>query len=226
MAKEQPLVLLKGQKNGIAVQLNDKADLSLIGEALRKKVADAREFFAGANTNVIFKGRALNEDEEKKLLDIILAETTLDVSFVSNEDFNAALATAPETGPAIKPEAASEPPKNSPVFEQNTLYYRHGLRSGQAIRTDGSAVILGDVNAGSEIVAGGNVIVLGALRGMVHAGAGGDESCYVSALNLQPTQLRIAGVITSIQREKGEKSKGRNPEYAFIQAGQVYVEKI
>jgi septum site-determining protein MinC len=168
----------------------------------------------------------LTEEEEKKLLDIIFAETTLDVSFVSNEDFNAALVTAAETGAAVKQETVSEPPKNSPNIEQNTLYYRHGLRSGQAIRTDGSAVILGDVNAGSEIVAGGNIIVLGTLRGMVHAGAGGDESCYVSALNLQPTQLRIAGVITSIQREKGEKGKARNPEYAFIQAGQVYVERL
>jgi septum site-determining protein MinC len=224
MAKEQPLVLLKGQKNGIAVQLNDKADFSLIGEALRKKVADAKEFFAGANTNVIFKGRTLTEDEEKKLLDIIFAETTLDVSFVSNEDFNAVLATAAEAGAVTKQETVVEAPKISANFEQNTIYYRHGLRSGQALRTDGSAVILGDVNAGSEIVAGGNVIVLGTLRGMVHAGAGGDESCYVSALSLQPKQLRIAGVITSI--EKGEKSKTRIPEYAFIQGGQVYVERL
>jgi septum site-determining protein MinC len=229
MAKEQPLVLLKGLKNGIAVQLDDGAELGLINEALRKKVADAREFFAGAKTNVIFKGRKLSEDEEKSLLDIIFSETSLDVSFVANEDFNASLAAAAPT-PTVPPpqqEAPVETVKTAQQnFEQNTVYYRHGLRSGQAIRTDGSVVVLGDANAGSEIVAGGNVIVLGALRGMVHAGSEGNESCYVSALNLIPTQLRIAGLITSIQREQVGKRKQRCPEYAFIRDGQVYVDKI
>jgi septum site-determining protein MinC len=227
MAKAQPLVLLKGLKNGIAVQLDDKAEFKLIGEALRKKVTDARDFFAGANTNVIFKGRNLSEEEEKNLLDVIFSETSLDVSFVAGEDFNATLAAATQTVTPAPKEAPVEAVKSTPQnFEQNTVYYRHGLRSGQAIRTSGSVVVLGDANAGSEIVAGGNVIVLGTLRGMVHAGADGNESCYVSALNLNPTQLRIAGVITSIQREKAGKGKQRQPEYAYILDGQVYVDKI
>ncbi len=229
MAKEQPLVLLKGLKNGIAVQLDGGAEFGRVSEALRKKVADAKDFFAGANTNVIFKGRKLSEDEEKRLLDIIMA--TLDVSFVATEGFNAALADAPpviRAAEAAAPAAVVEAPsKSAPQqYEQNTVFYRHGMRSGQAIRTDGSVVIMGDANPGSEIVAGGNVIVLGALRGMVHAGAGGDTGCYVSALNLMPTQLRIAGLITSIQREKNDKSKTRRPEYAYIQDGQVFVDTL
>ncbi len=220
MPKTKPLTMLKGQKNGIAVQLDSGADFNLITEDLRRKVNDAREFFAGANTNVIFKGRTLSEEEEKNLLDIILSETTLNVSFVASEGFNAAAKQEPEEEAA---DISAPPVKNISRMEQNTVYYRHGLRSGQAIHFDGSVVVQGDVNAGSEIVAKGNIIVLGAVRGMVHAGSGGDSTCFISAHTLTPTQLRIANIITSIQTDPAEKKKPRHPEYAYIKDGQVYV---
>ncbi len=240
MAKTQPPVLLKGRKNGITIQLDESAAFVLIEDALRRKVADAREFFAGANTNVTFKGRPLSEEEEKSLLDIIFSETTLDVSFVASEGFTqqkAAGATGAAADVAAGTENASqkEPPEendvpeniiplnNVPQSEYNTIYYRHSLRSGQSIRFDGSVVVLGDVNAGSEIIAQGNIIVLGTLRGMAHAGAAGDASCFVSALTLTPVQLRIANIITSIQQEKTKKTKTHHPEYAYIKDGQVYV---
>ncbi len=219
MPKTKSLTMLKGQKNGIAVQLDCGADFNLIAEDLRRKVNDAREFFAGANTNVIFKGRTLSEEEEKNLLDIILSETTLSVSFVASEGYDADAKQEPE-GTA---EVNAPHTKNSSRSEQNTVYYRHGLRSGQAIHFDGSVVVQGDVNAGSEIVAKGNIIVLGTVRGMVHAGAGGDNTCFVSALALMPTQLRIANIITSIQPDPADKKKPRHPEYAYIKDGQVYV---
>jgi septum site-determining protein MinC len=72
------------------------------------------------------------------------------------------------------------------------LFVRRTLRSGMRIWHDGDVCILGDVNAGAEIVAGGDVVVWGVLRGMVHAGAGGDTAAVVCALLLAPTQLRIA----------------------------------
>lgn len=72
------------------------------------------------------------------------------------------------------------------------------VRSGQKIETEHSVVVFGDVNSGGEIIAGGDIVVLGALRGVAHAGAydetGGGRVIF--ALNLQPTQLRIGGVIS------------------------------
>jgi len=72
------------------------------------------------------------------------------------------------------------------------------VRSGQKIETEHSVVVFGDVNSGGEIVAGGDIVVLGSLRGVAHAGAydetGGGRVIF--ALNLQPTQLRIGGVIS------------------------------
>jgi septum site-determining protein MinC len=74
------------------------------------------------------------------------------------------------------------------------------LRNGRTIHSDGHVIVLGDVNAGAMIIAAGDVIVWGKLRGTVHAGARGDESAVVCALYLAPTQLRIAGYITILRK--------------------------
>lgn len=220
MAREQ-YVILKGRKDGISILLDEKADFEMIKLTLRKKVAEARKFFEDANTNVAFKGRDLSEDEEKSLLDIIFTETTLDVSFVEHEDFKLAPPVPPD--PEVKSPSAATPRGN--YSEHITAYYRNGLRSGQSIRYNGSVVIMGDANPGSEIIASGNVVVLGALKGMVHAGAAGDDHCFVSALALLPTQLRIANIITYIPVAPSGKNKKQPhmPSYAYIQDGQVYI---
>jgi septum site-determining protein MinC len=81
-------------------------------------------------------------------------------------------------------------------------------------------VVVGDVNPGAEIIAGGSVVVWGRLRGVVHAGAGGNEQAVVCALDLQPTQLRIAAHIAVPPKRKGKPQ----PELARIRDGQVEAE--
>jgi septum site-determining protein MinC len=247
-------VILKGRANGIDVLLNEDAEFPQIKSSLRGKVINAKDFFEGASTNVAFKGRRLTDGEERELLDIILAETALGVDFLEGEGYKkthakpkpkakakAKPAPKPASKPVPKPESVPEPvaavpvtekavepaPSHNQHVEQNTIFYRHGLRSGQSIRFPGSVVVTGDVNPGSEIVAHGNVIVLGALKGMVHAGAAGDESCFVSALSMQPIQLRIAGVITYIappaKEARKQDKQERKPSVAYIQDGQVYI---
>jgi len=83
-------------------------------------------------------------------------------------------------------------------------------------------VVLGDANPGSEIIASGNIIVMGALKGLVHAGCTGDVYSYVCALRLAPTQLRICDIITYIPEEKKNKNKN-TPSYAYIQEGVIYI---
>jgi septum site-determining protein MinC len=87
-------------------------------------------------------------------------------------------------------------------------------------------VIVGDVNPGSMVIADGNVVVLGAIKGLVHAGAIGDDTCYISALSLMPTQMRIANTITYIPPEEAANSKDNGPARAYIRNGQVFVEQL
>lgn len=97
------------------------------------------------------------------------------------------------------------------------------VRSGQRIEHDGDILILGDVNPDAYIIASGNVIVMGALRGIVHAGANGDETAIVLALKLIPQQLRIADYLT---RSPDELEEPEHPEKAFIENNQIVIERI
>lgn len=111
---------------------------------------------------------------------------------------------------------------NQTVADENTILVKRTIRSGQSIQFDGNVVILGDVNPGSEIIASGNIVVMGALRGVVHAGATGNEEASVAAFKLQPTQLRIANHIT--RAPDGDYITPEHPEIARIKDGVVVIE--
>jgi septum site-determining protein MinC len=78
-------------------------------------------------------------------------------------------------------------------IQNQTLYIKQTLRSGQSISFDGNIVIIGDCHAGSELIAAGDITVWGILGGIAHAGAKGDENACIRALKINAIQLRIAG---------------------------------
>lgn len=98
------------------------------------------------------------------------------------------------------------------------------VRSGQRIEHEGDILIIGDVNPDSYLVALGNIIVLGTLRGIVHAGAKGDDGARVIALILKPQQLRIGGYITRAPDEQEEVPDF--PEMAYVRDEQIFIEKL
>jgi septum site-determining protein MinC len=106
----------------------------------------------------------------------------------------------------------------------DSLLVRRTLRSGQRIRFTGNVIVLGDVNPGAEIVAGGDIVVMGTLRGVAHAGAGGDADAIVAAFRLQPTQIRVAGVIG--RSPDGAYERPDAPEIARVRDGGLIVERL
>ena len=102
------------------------------------------------------------------------------------------------------------------------------LRSGQKIESEHSIIVVGDVNSGAEVIAGGDVIILGTLRGIAHAGAY-DESGggrVIFSLNLRPTQLRIGLVISRGSGAEDAEStpRGGLPEVARVDGNMIVVE--
>ncbi len=114
--------------------------------------------------------------------------------------------------------ALPQPARAVPVGV-STLYHRGTLRGGQALHNLGNLVVIGDVNPGAELVASGDIVVFGALRGVAHAGAQGDRAARVIALELAPTQLRIATLIAT--SDAGTKARG--PEHASIADERIVV---
>jgi septum site-determining protein MinC len=117
-------------------------------------------------------------------------------------------------------------PQALPMYnsERQGVLVERTLRSGQSIHCAGHIVVLGDVNPGAEVIAGGDVIVWGHLRGTVHAGAMGDPARCVCALDLSPTQLRIGSHIARPPEEKRRRKDSR-PERAFVSNDQIIAER-
>ncbi len=122
----------------------------------------------------------------------------------------------PGTGELEMPQSERDPRDTD-----DTLFLRRTVRSGQAIHHHSNIVILGDINPGAEIVAGGDIIVWGVLRGLVHAGYPDNENALVCALQLAPVQLRIAHLLSRPPEGFGAQPR---PEVAAIRQGQIVVE--
>ena len=107
-----------------------------------------------------------------------------------------------------------------PPVAPATLYHVGTLRGGQALHNVGNIVVIGDVNPGAELIAGGDIAVFGSLRGVAHAGAQGDAGARVYAVDLSPTQLRIA---TLIAAEAGARGARKEPEAACVQNERITI---
>lgn len=99
------------------------------------------------------------------------------------------------------------------IATSETKFYKTSLRSGQKIEFAGSIVIIGNVNDGAEIIAEENIIVLGALRGMAHAGARGNEQAIIAAESINSNQIRIASKIKELVKSETDTA---NYKYAFV----------
>jgi septum site-determining protein MinC len=108
--------------------------------------------------------------------------------------------------------------------EEPTLFLKQGLRSGQAVSHSGNLVIIGDVNPGAEVVAAGDITVWGALRGIAHAGIGGNDNAEIRALKLEPIQIRISNAIARSPDRTGIKVGGpAAPESARLIEGKIRI---
>jgi septum site-determining protein MinC len=119
-------------------------------------------------------------------------------------------------------EATPSPTQTRDDGSRRTQAVHRTLRSGASVRFDGDVYVYGDVNPGAQVVATGNIVVLGALKGVAHAGAAGDEKSFILAFELRPTQLRIARkiAIPPARAAGGELA----PELATVVDGQVQIE--
>ena len=127
----------------------------------------------------------------------------------------------PESGTATD---SHESATKSAEISDSVMYLKQTLRSGQAVSHKGHLVIIGDVNAGAEVVAEGDITIWGCLRGVAHAGLGGNTQAEIRALKLQPIQIRIADSIArSPDPPKAGQSTGWGPESARLVDGKIRI---
>lgn len=220
---EDNIISFKATVNGLILLMREEDDFDAILEAISKKLETSGRFFKGASLDVKYRGRKLSSEQERLISKLIENKANAEVtSFTEDESSNEA-----EHEPAEQDRSIEKPRMKLLYFkgleEGMTKFYKGTVRSGTLVSYEGNLVIIGDVNPGGEAIAAGNVIVMGSLRGMVHAGADGNKEAVVAALSLQPTQLRIADVITR-PPDTAEPRQGLLPEIAFVKDDLVYIE--
>ena len=173
--------------NEIILNVNVIADINEILEELQERLPKLRDFYQTSTIPMRVTGRLFTENEIRKVRAAISAEIPVEIKF---DDISDLLGLH-----AIKKTFEADTDISETKFIQNSL------RSGHREEYPGSIVVCGDVNFGAEIIAGGNIMILGALRGVAHAGANGNTMAIISANNIDLTQIRIANLV----REVGEK---------------------
>ena len=213
MNETNSLIQIKGLRDGLLVSLDD-APWEEQRVALLTQVDEQPAFFQGARLALDVASQVLHVNELVELRDQ-LSERGIFLWAVISESPTTET-TAQLLGLATR---ISKPrPEENRQFsvedlgEETALFLNRTLRSGTRIEFAGHVVILGDVNPGAEIIAEGNVIIWGRLRGMVHAGVKGNRNAVICALDLSPTQLRIADEVSAVLKPQ----ENPKPEIARI----------
>jgi len=199
------IITIKGIKEGLVFLLDDQCDFVVLLDELNAKLDKHEQQFNGPIVHVFIKLGARNPDEEDKerIRSIFRRQGNLLIQSIESDP--------PEPDPDKKPASA--------------LHTMTGMvRSGQTVEYDGHLLLLGDVNPGGTIRCTGDVYVLGALRGAVHAGTEGNEEAIIAASLMRPTQLRIADVISRPPDEWTSSEPWM--EYAFLKEGTMAIDKL
>jgi len=214
---EQAEVRLRGTQHGLVLTLGD-GDWDELLQKTAEQLSSRPSFFRGARVIADVGPRILDASQLIALGECLVEHQILlwAVRTTSERTREAARALGLETEPPTSVAGSRHSPADHGLVINRTL------RSGQAVQHDGHIIVLGDVNPGAEIIAGGHVIVWGRLRGTVHAGASGDPNAVVCALRLQPTQLRIGKCIA--RRPEDETAPPTGPEIARLVGNRVIVE--
>jgi len=219
-------VTLKGTPRGVVLCVPDGGEWPDAEQAVDAKLSAAQSLLAGARLILDLGGRTVGAE------DLAAFKTRLAERF--SVEVAAARADADETQVAVISagmdlvEAIASPDERLDGLEgglslpNNAHFMRQTIRSGQSIRHFGTIVICGDVNPGAEVIATGDIIVFGTLRGVAHAGAAGDEGTQIVAINLRPTQIRIASFIAR-SPDSAAPPLSKYPEVARIQAGEIHI---
>lgn len=214
---------IKGIQDGLIITVPDGEWVSARA-ALLDTIHKRSEFLQGARLAIQVEDRSLNAAELGSLREALSSQEITLAAVLSTSEItrNAAanLGIALDLS-KFKAESMREHPLDTSVDGEEAIFIGRTLRSGHNIQYPGHVFVIGDVNPGAEVIAGGNIVVWGRVRGLLHAGAAGDETARVCALDLSPTQLRIAGHVSVSPSPR----KRPRPEVAYIKDGQLVAEE-
>ena len=194
------------RKDEIVIKLDENAEQEQLVTALKKKLTELKKLYKDEKTPIRVTGKVLKNKEIDEIQDLIKEKIDVDIDFDTPKTLGLS---------GIKKTFDKE------IAMSETKFHRGSLRSGQRMETEGSLVILGDVNSGAEVVASENIVVLGALRGLAHAGAKGNKQAVIAAGLFDAVQVRIANIVKEINRDEEPLHK---QAYLSVEGDKIIIE--
>ena len=191
-------VQLKTDK--IIIKINEEAEQNEIVECLKQKMPDLKKLYQEDTTPIYVVGKVMKNKETDEIQEVIKEEINVKVEFESPKMLGLH---------GIKKTYSKE------IGTSETMFHKGALRSGQKIEFEGSITVLGDVNDGAEVVAGENIVILGDLRGLAHAGAKGNKEAFIAAGEIQCPQIRISNIIKELNW-RAEQEQTQIYKYAYV----------
>ena len=175
------------KKDQVLIKIDDNAPQRKIVSELNKKVKELKKMYQEEKTPIRVTGKVLTNKELVEVKKMIKKEIDVEVTF--------------DTPTTLGLHSITRSYKRD-VGKSETTFHRGSLRSGQKLEVEGSIVVIGDVNAGAEVIAADNIAVIGNLRGLAHAGAKGNKDAVIAASTLDVVQLRISNIVKELDREE------------------------
>lgn len=182
-------ITIQLKKNEIWIKVKEEAEEKEILESLKEKLVELKKLYKDDTTPIKITGKVLKNKEMEEIQKVIKEKLNVEIDFESPKTLGLA---------GIKKSF------NKEIKSSETKFSKGSLRSGQKLEYEGSIVIIGDVNAGAEVIAGENIVILGELRGLAHAGAKGNKKAIISANKIDCPQIRIADKIKEFEKEEKE----------------------
>ena len=205
------LVTIKSSHSGIELRLNANLPFPDLLKAVEEKFRQSADFFKNAKMAVSFSGRTLSISEEEQLIQVITQTTNLEIICIIDHD---------ERKELIYKRAVTQCLSEREKSDRGTLKRR------QLLESESSIVILGDVEFGANVVAKGNIIILGTLYGSVHAGAAGDRNAFIIALSMQPQRLVIGDIEAKRQLIYQDSLSINGPQIAVVDGKRIYLDPL
>jgi septum site-determining protein MinC len=216
-----PQVTLKREGDRVVIFLPPPTakedDWLLVCQGLKLCLHHHEKFWGDRQPTILEVGDRLLDNRQLPTLAQILKENDLKLTLVRTTRRQTAITSA-TAGYSVEQGSLTPPPlfvaaTTDPKLRAEPLFLKTTVRSGVDIRHPGSVILVGDVNPGGEIIADGDILIWGCLRGIAHAGANGDRDACIMALRMEPTQLRIADLVARVPPASSDRLL---PEIAYI----------
>lgn len=195
------------KQDQIIIRLSDKAEHDEIVASLKRKLPELKRLYQKEKTPILVTGKILKNKEIDEIQELIKKSIDVEIEFES---------------PKVLGLHGIKKVYNQEIQNSETKFHTGAIRSGQRVESEGSLVIIGDVNGGAEIIAGENIVVLGILRGLAHAGAKGNKEAIIAANKIESPQIRISNIVKEIVKNDEDYNIAKT--YAYIENDEIILE--